>query len=417
MSKDIKVDKTMADDGYSGIHSAEAAALGFYYQSFFALLTLLAQNTDNAAVAIERLDDVELQMDGHKLLYQLKHSISVAPPAITLKSRGLWRTIKVWADILPGLTLSETTLHLVTVGGIPADSPLTALTSLDAEREELAKALTMEAHRVIDARLAAAKATPAKALPYEDRSDGCKAFLALSETERLNLLRRALIRQDSPSVGDVEKLIVAHLKILPPDQQVQVAARLVEWWDRQVVYSLCEKRERLISRTELQHQISTFVADIEQGKLLADFETVNPPDDYQPDGMLSRQIKLIEGKPSDHTKAIREEWRAREQRAKWLNGSPAMAVTIHEHDLVLKEQWFDRHCQIVEDCVEQGEKEKCASGLKILRWTHDEAPNVVRPIAEEWNAAYYVRGSYQVLAIDLEVGWHPDYWKLLGGDE
>ena len=407
----------MADGGQGEAHSAEAAALGFYYQSFFALLTLLAQDTDNAAVAIERLDDVELQTDGHKLLYQLKHSISVAPPPITLKSRALWRTIKVWADILPGLALSETTLHLVAVGGIPADSLLKALTSPDADRDELAKALSIEAQRVVDARMAAANANPPKPLPYEDRSDGCEAFLALSETERLNLLRRALLRQESPNVAGIEKLIAVHLKILPPDQQVQVAGRLVEWWDRQIVYSLCGKRERLISRTELQHQISTFVADIEQGKLLADFETVNPPEDYQPDGMLSRQIKLVEGKPSDHSKAIREEWRAREQRSKWLNGNPAMAVTIHDHDRVLEEHWSDRHCQIMEDCAERGEKEKCASGLKILRWTHDEAPNIVRPIAEGWNAAYYVRGSYQVLAIDLKVGWHPDYLNMLGGDE
>jgi hypothetical protein len=69
---------------------------------------------------------------------------------------------------------------------------------------------------------------------------------------------------------------------------------------------------------------------------------------------------------------------------------------------------------MAEGCAELEYKEKCKSGLKILRWTHEEAPNVVRPIAEGWNAAYYVRGSYQVLAINLTVGWHPEYKKLLG---
>ncbi len=57
--------------------------------------------------------------------------------------------------------------------------------------------------------------------------------------------------------------------------------------------------------------------------------------DYQPDGMLARQVKLVDGKVSDLSKAIREEWKAREQRAKWLNGSPAMAATINDYDLVL----------------------------------------------------------------------------------
>jgi hypothetical protein len=72
---------------------------------------------------------------------------------------------------------------------------------------------------------------------------------------------------------------------------------------------------------------------------------------------------------------------------------------------------------MAEACAELEEKEKCASGLKILHWTHEEAPQVVRPFAEGWNAAYYVRGSYQVLAIDLQVGWHPDYKKLLAENE
>jgi len=37
----------------------------------------------------------------------------------------------------------------------------------------------------------------------------------------------------------------------------------------------------------------------------------------------------------------------------------------------------------------------------------------VPPIGDGWGAPYYVRGSYQVLAIDLKVGWHPDYRDLL----
>jgi hypothetical protein len=94
-----------------------------------------------------------------------------------------------------------------------------------------------------------------------------------------------------------------------------------------------------------------------------------------------------------------------------------MALRINDYDLVLEEHWSDRHCQMAEECAELEDQEKCASGLKVLRWTHNEAPTMVRPIAEGWNAAYYVRGSYQVLAIDLKVGWHPDYEKLLKDDE
>lgn len=373
----------------------------------------MGQETDNAAVGVEQLDDVDLKVDGHALLFQLKHSISNSPPPISIKSKALWKTVKVWVDILPELTLSETTLHLVTVAKLGTDSPLNVLTDMTSERTELVEAMAQEAQRVLDARSAAAKA--GKTLPHADRVDGCLAFLALTETERLNLMRRTLIQPGSFAIGAIEDNVAGHLKLLPPDQRPAVAMRLIEWWDRQIVYSLCGKRERVISRSELQHQVSAIVSDIEQDKLVPDFELASPPSDYQPDGMLARQVQLVDGKTSDLSKAIREEWKAREQRAKWLNGSPAMAVTINDYDRVLEEHWSDRHCQMAEDCADLDQKGKCQSGLKMLRWTHEEAPGAVRPIAQGWNAAYYVRGSYQVLAIDLKVGWHADYAKLLGG--
>jgi len=396
-------------------HSAEGSALGFWYQAYFALLTLVKLATDDAAIGIEQLDDVELNAGGQTLLYQLKHSISSSPPPITIASRSLWRTVKVWVDALPRLSLAETTLHLIAVGPIPTDSPLWMLTDLEADRAELVTAMTVEAERVIEAREAAAKAK--KALPFPDRVDGCRAFLALSELERLNLLRRIIIRPDSPTVAEIEPKIAEQFQFVLPEYRPAVAKRLIEWWDRQIVYSLCGERDRVITRAELQSQIMAVVADIDQGKLVAEFETVSHPTDYQPDGMLARQIELVKGKPYDLERAIREEWKAREQRARWLADNPAMAAKITDYDAVLRDYWSDRHAELVDACAALEENGKCESGLKLLRWTHHEAPTIVRPIAEGWAAPYYVRGSYQVLAINLKVGWHPEFQTLLGGEK
>ena len=52
-------------------------------------------------------------------------------------------------------------------------------------------------------------------------------------------------------------------------------------------------------------------------------------------------------------------------------------------------------------------------GLDILRWTHDLAPKEVEPISSSWSGHYYVRGTFQLLAIDLTVGWHAQYLTLL----
>jgi hypothetical protein len=401
----------MDEDQIIQTHSAEGSALGFWYQAHFALLTLVTLTTDEAAIGIEQLDDVELKADGKTLLYQLKHSVSANPPPITIKSRSLWRTVKVWIDALPRLTLAETTLHLIAVGAIPSESPLWALTDQSADRADLVEAMTAEATRVVEARDAAARAK--KPVPFSDRVDGCRAFLALSQSDRLNLLRRTLIRPDSPTVAAIEQEIIGHFSLVPPKHRASLAKRLIEWWDYQVVYSLCGERDRVITRAELQSQIMAVVGDLEQGKLVPEFEAVSHPEDYQPDGMLARQIQLVKGKPYDLERAIREEWKAREQRARWLADNPAMAAKIAVYDTVLQEHWSDRHAELIDDCSSRDDEGKCASGLKLLRWTHHDAPSIVRPIAEGWVAPYYVRGSYQVLAINLKVGWHPDYVALL----
>lgn len=406
----------MDRDQSGATHAAEGAALGFLYQSFYALRSLVMLTTDEAAVSVERLDDVELKADGQMLLYQLKHSIGARPPAITLKSRPVWRTIKVWIDALPLLTLAETKLHLVAVGAIPADSPLIALTDDAADRTELVGAMTEEAERVLEARDAAAKAGK-NPIPYGDRVDGCRAFLALSESERLSLLRRVVIQPNSPTIGEIEKGISEQFHLVLPEYRAAVAKRLVEWWDRQIVYSLCGERDRVITRAELQSQIMTIVADLEQEKLVPEFETLGPPDDYQPDSMLARQIELVNGKSFDLKRAIREEWKAREQRGRWATSNPAMKAKITAHDHVLCEHWSDRHEEMVDACAGLEADGKCASGLELLRWTHNQAPRTVQPIAVGWGAPYYVRGSYQVLAINLKVGWHPDYHTMLGGSE
>src|SRR3546814_18589946 len=104
----------------------------------------MMQDTDNAAVAIEQLDDVALKVDGHSLLFQLKHSLSATPPKVTLKSTPFWKTIRVWIDVMPNVTLSETTFNLVTVAPLAVDNPLAVLTDLVADRVEIGRASCRE---------------------------------------------------------------------------------------------------------------------------------------------------------------------------------------------------------------------------------------------------------------------------------
>lgn len=392
-------------------HSAEASALGFFYQSLYALDALLGLSTDNAAISIETLDDVQLDQDGQNLLYQLKHSIKAKPTSLTIKSKSLWKTIKAWVDILPQISMPDTKFHLVVVSGISEADPLNVLVDSAQERSSLLQALEIEANRVISERKTAQELK--KKLPHADRKDGCEAFLGMSQALRKNLFDRVIVISNSPNINDIENSIEHKLTLIPTIHKKNITQKLVEWWDRQVIYSLSGVRDRYILRVELLSKIMEISAEIEHEKLLPEFERSGVPAGHIPHSGLIAQIDLVKGRESDKTKAIREEWRAREQRSKWVRKNPGLSATIYEYDVLLKEYWEDKYLAMCENCESSDESQKCNEGLELLRWTHNEAPNQIRPIAEEWSSAYYVRGSYQVLAINLTIGWHPDYIEHL----
>lgn len=396
----------------NGDHSAVNAALGFYYQSLYGLLSIVRASHDDAAVCLERLDDVEILTNGQSLLAQLKHSLSKKPAAVTLSSIALWKTLKAWIDVLPAVSLDDTRFHLVTVAPLPSGSPLEVLLDDLSPRTNLLALLQDEAQRVVDEHSAGKKAKK-QPPPHADRVSSCVAYLGLNDIIREKLLSRITVQPAASNINDIPKDIAKELKNFPPERRETIAQKLMEWWDLQVVYSFCDKRNRAISMLEVQQKITEISGELEREELLADFQFVTPPGDHTPPSMISRQLQLVGGTTREVQAAEREEWRARSQRHKWLNERIDMAVRIDRYDQLLVETWEDKHCVMVETHADASEEAKRASGLEIFRWSFSQAHAQIPPFAHNWNTSYYVRGSYQVLAVEQEVGWHPDYRALL----
>lgn len=398
------------------IHSAADAAIGFRYQGLYALLALWRQSSDDASILIENLDDVELVANGQTLLEQLKHTLSDKPAPLTLKSVSLWKTLRSWIDVLPHVEISQTKFNLVSVADVQANSELEALLVEQSDRSSLILALEEEAERVLKERAEAKSSGKAK-LPHADRAAGCEAFLKLGEDVRAKLIAAARLKPGQADITNIEEELSNSLTAVPLAKRPLVAQRLVEWWDRQVLYSMCDKREKAIFRFEIVQRHSEIVADIELDKLPNPFETVHPPASHRPDSMIEKQISLVDGTPSELSRAIREEWRARKTRSTWSTENPARHDLILRYDERLAEEWADRHAEMGEQCGGVGEEEAKAKGRELLKWSHYNAPSDLEPIAPTVVAPYYVRGSFQVLSTTGQVGWHLNYRALLGFDK
>nr|VFJ70918.1 MAG: hypothetical protein BECKFW1821C_GA0114237_102520 [Candidatus Kentron sp. FW] len=399
-------------------HSAVPSAVGYYYQGCYALVSLLDCDADDATVSIETGDDLEVVEGGVTSLKQLKHKPGTPSP-VSLKSDDFWNTIGNWCQFVDK---PDFYFHFVITGTIKKDDPLEKLIRSDVDKpfpddlaENIADAMTAEAERVRSEREEAEKT--GKNLTYKQRWSGCNAYLNLDKQMRLDLVRRIHIMPEQFLAKDIQKEVEKRLKLVPHTIRGQVAERLIEWWDREVAKTLLGQREaRAISKEELQTKTSELIAVIHEDRLPDDFSDIQPPDTIEIPSNMVRQIQWVEGGERWVNRAKKARWQARGQRSRWLEDSPTSIGKLENFDRTLKDEWQDRFDDRQAECREK-QKEAVAAGKELLNWSYYDAPKDVPPIQSDWQSLYLIRGTYQDMANDFKVGWHPEFETLMKESE
>jgi len=392
-------------------HTATDSAVGYYHQGLYALVVLLDAG-DGARVSVETADDVTLE-DGIRSLHQLKHSLD-PPASFSIKTDGLWRTLKVWCDAKPR---DEEQLVLATCAPLMGGSPLEELTRANTPRSaKLLRAFNEEATRVRAER--AKPVAPGTDKPYAKRVAGCEAWLALAADRRQALLDKVLLAPSSFTAAQVPEEVSKRLRTVLPAVRPRLTERLIEWWDRQVVLALLSKRDRWLTKMELLSHIEQLIVEHSSRSLPNDVGNEMPPDlTAEMTGMMVRQIELVSGGPPRVQRAAVARWRARTQRQRWQRDDFAAAGELDEYDRQLMERWNDRFRPMKHDCSSLAEPDCRRKGLELLDWSHLTACSEVPRIRPQWTAEFLVQGSYQQLADERRVGWHPKYEELLAGAE
>ncbi|MEZ0170865.1 ABC-three component system protein [Microvirga sp. TS319] len=226
-------------------------------------------------------------------------------------------------------------------------------------------------------------------LPHAPCATACEAFLAINDDLQLDILKNARIMPGQSNIRQIEDELAKMLTGVRTKDRAHVAARMVEWWNREIVHAHCGKRPKASHRHELVDLQMNIVAEVTTDAFVDCYAREIPPPAYQSHPMVARQIELV-------------------------GGSEA---AIDRYDVRLKEEWSDRHVDMCAQCRGQPDEHMALKGKELLSWSHFSAPNEIESIAPTVTAPSYVRGSFQVLSIDGQVGWHPDYRKLLSFDK
>lgn len=385
--------------------SAVDAALGYAYQVRCALVQSLehARNGEDFEVGIETLDDVTFTATGGEPLelLQTKHHLG-AKSALTDAAVDLWKTLRIWIEGRES-------------GVIPTTAKLYLITTASASTGSAAAKLRADLNdRNLNAAVDALNAT-ALTSGNEQNKLAYLAYSKLSQVERLSLLGQAYVIDAAPNISDLEDELRRQVRWLAPKEHEDAfLQRLEGWWFRRVLKQLTkaapliESREIDLYMEDLREQFKREALPIDDDIL--GIELNEALQESCRDRLFVKQIELVTSNAKRIGFAIRDYFRAYEQRARWLRQDIVLGLELDKYERRLIEEWELVYENMRDELGDTTTEDVMrTAGQSLLRW----AETNLLPIRPSVTAEFVSRGSLHMLADMGSVGWHPRFREHL----
>ena len=381
-------------------------ALGYLYQVRAALLWSLQRlkYEESFQVSIEVLDDVAFESDigVASTFLQTKHHAS-RTAALTDSCGDLWKTLRVWIEgSALGHIPSSAALHLVTTGTTPASSA--------ASKLKIGGRDATGARAILDV-VARTSTSASNAAAYQ-------AYELLNAQQRLALLERVVVIDAAPTITDIdEELRTVIFWAVDRSHQTPFLDRLEGWWLRRVIGQLTSASDARIASVEIESEMSDLRDQFRQDSLpidgdLLDFVLDDGTSSAHQHYCFVKQLEIIDAGRRRVANAIRDFYRAYEQRSRWVREDLVVTLDISRYEKRLAEEWenvFDAVCDEVGEVATDVERK--AAARSILQWA-ERASIPIRPGVTE---PFLSRGSLHMIADEGRIGWHPEFRALLSG--
>lgn len=378
--------------------SAGPSALGYIYQLIHYALYVALNQYDNPdlCIRLEKLDDIDL-VDGAtpKESIQVKHKTK----DLTDRSEDFWGPIRIWSENFASgnIRLPGTILSLVTTARAADNSIASLLRPTHTRHVDEALALMRtESKRVTDS-----------------LEQAFTAFCSLQPHQQRNLVEAIHILDKTPSIDQIDSLIMARLVGVHQKHQATVYSNLQGWWLKKVVEHLRSGSKVAIEIASIREKIAQ-LNDQYKEHLQDPFIDVAPPTNYDyDDRTFVLQLRIIDLPPELIGIAKYEYYRTSMLRSWLVNEFHVSSLTAYDQRLVAA--WVYRFY----DVIRKRNASKCDDltkkdiGQDIYLRVQQEVND---PIHSDMPDPFYTRGSYQVLADAVgipEIGWHPNFQAVL----
>jgi len=392
--------------------SATDSAIGYLYQVRIALLWALRRlkNGSDFIISLETLDDVTFEAKGGKPeeLLQTKHHRN-REAALTDASADLWKSLRVWFEGYAAKTIPPgTKLHLLTTGKA-SDGSIAAYLRSDC--------------RNVDAALKGLEATAQSSIS-QTNAPAYAVFLKTSAAERRELIESVVVFDAAPSISDLNgELKTEVFWAVERKYQDTFLERLEGWWLRRTLKQLASTAiEDRILAAEVEAQMSD-LREFKQDSLPIDddlltFDLDEATQTAHASSTFVYQLEIISVGKKRIAAAVRDYYRAFEQRSRWLRDDLLLVGDLSRYERRLLEEWELVFEGVKDDFDEEtAEEAKRKAALEVLKW----AERVSLPIRPNVTEPFVTRGSLHMLADEVRLGWHPDFRDrlavLLGAKE
>lgn len=368
----------------TNILGAADSAVGYLYQIRLALLLALPRlrATTEFEVSMEVIDDVAFETQGQPTeILQAKHHRSRSAN-LTDASPDLWKSLRIWIE-------GRRT------GGIAAGSILNLMTTSSAGEGSAASKLRNQKRDVAAANTALE--TTARSSKTEDNAKAYAAFLSLKPSERLDLLGSVFVLDSAPNIEQVDDAIASELFWTVERRHLDAFRQYLEgWWFRRAIVHLTAPSTDRILAVEIDAQITDLREQFKQDALPIADDLLNFAFDDTLFGEHERsafvqQLQLAKAGEKRIVAAVRDYYRAFEQRSRWLRDDLLVAGDLTTYEKKLTEEWelvFEAVRDELGDAAADAAKEHAAR--KVLRWA-EGASIPIRPRVTE---PFVTRGCF-----------------------
>jgi len=387
---------------YRNKQSAASSALGYLYQVRYTLFESLnrLRHFQEFSVFIETLDDVVFDEVGEAPeLFQTKHHLS-RPADLTDGSSDLWKTIFNWCEAIRTCSIPSGTLFFL----------VTTSESVDGS---VAHYLKIGSSRNPDRAMQHLNSI-AETSTNQTNGPAYQAYRSLDLKQRRQLIEYIFIVDSAPNIQDLDQALKEMVYGFAPTQFIEsFQQRLEGWWYRRVITHLFKKTVSPILSEEIETETALLREQFKQENLPIDDDIMSASIDasgYQ-DCIFVHQLKLIEIGNPRILYAIKNYFRAFEQRSRWIREDLLLVGELENYEDRLIEEWDLYFQQMIDELgVNASEKAKKVAAQIVYKWVETALHPQIRPGVIEPSIS---RGTYQILSNSQRVGWHIEFKERL----